>query len=206
MQLQFSHISKGVLSSEYTGIKDCFRKLYTEGGVINFYKGNYTNVLRFFVTQALNFSFKDMFQKYFKKEETADGKLVFLTFNILSGGAAGATTQLITYPLDYARTRLANDIKNSLTNHQRKYLGLINCLKKTYSSDGAAGLYRGFAVSCVCMVIYRGLYFGLYDSYKSSIPNNIFASFALGYTATIASGALSYPLDTIRRRMMMTSG
>ena len=31
-------------------------------------------------------------------------------------------------------------------------------------------------------------------------------TFSLGYLAAIASGALSYPLDTVRRRMMMTSG
>jgi len=30
--------------------------------------------------------------------------------------------------------------------------------------------------------------------------------FALGYSVTVTAGLLSYPLDTIRRRMMMTSG
>ena len=30
--------------------------------------------------------------------------------------------------------------------------------------------------------------------------------FALGYAVTVTAGLLSYPLDTIRRRMMMTSG
>merc|ERR1719384_2941467 len=31
-------------------------------------------------------------------------------------------------------------------------------------------------------------------------------SFALGYGVTVAAGLASYPIDTIRRRMMMTSG
>merc|ERR1711875_88270 len=35
---------------------------------------------------------------------------------------------------------------------------------------------------------------------------NLFMSFLLGYTVTVSSGLLSYPIDTIRRRMMMTSG
>merc|ERR1711920_447964 len=30
--------------------------------------------------------------------------------------------------------------------------------------------------------------------------------FCLGYTVTVSAGLLSYPIDTIRRRMMMTSG
>merc|ERR1712227_1085853 len=32
------------------------------------------------------------------------------------------------------------------------------------ASDGIAGLYRGFAISCVGIFIYRGLYFGIYDT------------------------------------------
>merc|ERR1712010_140141 len=35
---------------------------------------------------------------------------------------------------------------------------------------------------------------------------SFFLSFLLGYTVTVTSGLLSYPIDTIRRRMMMTSG
>ena len=31
-------------------------------------------------------------------------------------------------------------------------------------------------------------------------------TFGLGYFATILAGAFSYPLDTVRRRLMMTSG
>ncbi|KAJ7363348.1 hypothetical protein OS493_011636 [Desmophyllum pertusum] len=31
-------------------------------------------------------------------------------------------------------------------------------------------------------------------------------SFCLGYAVTVSSGLASYPIDTIRRRMMMTSG
>jgi len=79
--------------------------------------------------------------------------------------------------------------------------------KKTLASDGIAGLYRGFMVSCTGIVIYRGFYFGMYDSLKIFLPYDTFAlNFALGWVVTIVSGILSYPLDTIRRRMMMTSG
>lgn len=59
------------------------------------------------------------------------------------------------------------------------------------------------------MIIYRGFYFGIYDSARPYLPakyeKNMGITFCLGYAATIVSGALSYPLDTIRRRMMMTS-
>ena len=114
---------------------------------------------------------------------------------------------MMVYPLDFARTRLANQARSGRTG---EYMGLLDCIRKTLRSDGLEGLYRGFAVSCMCMVIYRGLYFGIYDSLRPLLPRemeeNMAATFGLGYLAAIVSGAVSYPLDTVRRRMMMTSG
>ena len=90
-------------------------------------------------------------------------------------------------------------------------LPLVRIIKKTHSSDGVAGLYRGFVISCVGIVVYRGLYFGLYDSIKpvllvGDLEGNFLASFLLGWSITIGAGLASYPIDTVRRRMMMSSG
>jgi solute carrier family 25 (adenine nucleotide translocator) protein 4/5/6/31 len=51
----------------------------------------------------------------------------------------------------------------------------------------------------------------MYDSLKpvvlvGPLANSFFASFMLGWGVTTGAGLASYPLDTIRRRMMMTSG
>merc|ERR1712241_827041 len=101
----------------------------------------------------------------------------------------------------------ANDAKGK--DGKRQYNGLIDVYKKTLASDGIGGLYRGFVISCVGIFIYRGLYFGLYDSLKPIIvgdSGSAFVSFFLGWSVTIVSGLASYPIDTIRRRMMTTSG
>jgi solute carrier family 25 (adenine nucleotide translocator) protein 4/5/6/31 len=76
---------------------------------------------------------------------------------------------LFVYSLDYARTRLANDAKSTKGGGARQFNGLIDVYKKTLASDGIAGLYRGFLPSVVGIVVYRGLYFGLYDSLSSSL-------------------------------------
>jgi solute carrier family 25 (adenine nucleotide translocator) protein 4/5/6/31 len=117
---------------------------------------------------------------------------------------------LFQYSLDYARTRLANDNKAAKKGGERQFNGLLDVYRKTFATDGIAGLYRGFAVSCVGIIVYRGLYFGMYDSLKPALPKNMrdnfFANFMLGWAITIGAGLASYPLDTVRRRMMMTSG
>merc|ERR1711979_114484 len=127
--------------------------------------------------------------------------------NIASGGAAGTMSLLFVYSLDYARTRLANDAKGK--GGERQFNGLIDVYVKTLKSDGIQGLYRGFTISCVGIFIYRGMYFGLYDSLKPILLGedaSVLLSFLLGWGVTITAGLMSYPIDTIRRRMMMTSG
>ena len=69
--------------------------------------------------------------------------------------------------------------------------------------------FFSFVISCVGIFVYRGFYFGLYDTLKPMFlgPDAGFLlSFCLGYGVTVTAGLMSYPIDTIRRRMMMTSG
>lgn len=103
--------------------------------------------------------FKSLFG--FKK---SDGYWKWFGGNVASGGAAGASSLLFVYSLDYARTRLANDAKSAKGGGQRQFNGLVDVYKKTLASDGIAGLYRGFVPSVVGIIVYRGLYFGVYDS------------------------------------------
>jgi solute carrier family 25 (adenine nucleotide translocator) protein 4/5/6/31 len=104
--------------------------------------------------------FKSLFG--FKKSE---GYWRWFAGNVASGGAAGASSLLFVYSLDYARTRLANDAKSAKKGGgERQFNGLVDVYKKTLASDGVAGLYRGFVPSVVGIIVYRGLYFGVYDS------------------------------------------
>lgn len=82
---------------------------------------------------------------------------------------AGSSSLLFLYSLDYARTRLANDSKAAKKGGERQFNGLVDVYRKTLKSDGIAGHYRGFTISCVGIIVYRGLYFGMYDSLKPVI-------------------------------------
>lgn len=203
-------IKSGALDTPYKGIGDCVSRVAKNEGVKALWKGNFTNVLRYFPTQALNFSLKDYFKRLFGKSKEKDGYWIWFAGNLASGGAAGSVSLAFVYSLDYARTRLSNDLKSAKKGGKSQYSGLIDVYKQTLATDGIVGLYRGFVISCVGIVIYRGLYFGIYDSVKPMLPKelkgNLFANFLLGWGVTVGAGLASYPIDTIRRRMMMTSG
>merc|ERR1711988_364465 len=205
VQNQDEMIKQGRLAEPYKGVVDCVNKTLKAEGVLPFWRGNLANVLRYFPTQALNFAFKDTIKTLFKTSKDAPQYVKFGT-NILSGGMAGSLSLTVVYSLDYARTRLANDAKGK--GGERQFNGLIDVYRKTLKSDGIQGLYRGFTISAVGIFIYRGMYFGLYDSLKPILLGenpSVVLSFLLGWGVTITAGLMSYPIDTIRRRMMMTS-
>lgn len=208
VQNQDEMIKAGRLDKPYKGVVDCTMRTFRTEGVLPFWRGNLANCLRYFPTQALNFAFKDQIKAVFKMKKT-DSYWTKFSKNIASGGAAGAMSLCFVYSLDYARTRLANDAKSGKKGGERQFNGLIDVYKKTLKSDGFVGLYRGFVISCVGIIVYRGCYFGFYDTLKPIVLGEdagVLLSFCLGYVVTITSGLISYPIDTIRRRMMMTSG
>jgi len=208
--LQVQHISKQISEEKrYKGIVDCFVRIPREQGFLSFWRGNLANVIRYFPTQALNFAFKDKYKQIFLGG--VDKKTQFwrhFAGNLASGGAAGATSLCFVYPLDFARTRLAADVGKA--GADREFSGLGNCITKIFKSDGLVGLYRGFGVSVQGIIIYRAAYFGLYDTARDFLPNPkqtpFLVSWAIAQAVTTVSGIVSYPFDTVRRRMMMQSG
>ena len=188
---------------------DCFTRVASEQGIKAFWRGNFTNVIRYFPTQAFNFAFKDtikaLFPRYSPKTEFG---MFFLT-NMASGGLAGAGSLCIVYPLDYARTRLASDVGSG----QKSFNGLADCLRKTAAGpSGVMGLYNGFGVSVAGIIPYRGVYFGMFDSLAGINPYKndrgfigLASKFAIAQATAITAGYASYPFDTIRRRLQMQS-
>lgn len=208
--LQVQHISKQIPEAQrYKGMVDCFVRIPKEQGVLAYWRGNLANVIRYFPTQALNFAFKDKYKQIFLSG--VDKKTQFWRYflgNLASGGAAGATSLCFVYPLDFARTRLAADVGKA--GAEREFTGLGNCIMKIYRADGLGGLYRGFGVSVQGIIIYRAAFFGIYDTAKGMLPDPkntpIVISWAIAQTVTTVAGIISYPFDTVRRRMMMQSG
>merc|ERR1712216_509137 len=191
----------------YTGIGNCFSRIHAEQGMAAFWRGNFTNCIRYFPTQAFNLSFKDSIKKLFPKYNAKTQFPQFFAVNMASGGMAAAGSLCIVYPLDYARTRLASDVGSG----KKTFNGLFDCLKKTAAGPlGFGGLYAGFGVSLAGIIPYRGFQLGAFDTLVGLNPYKddkgilgIVSTFASAQTAIIAGAGISYPFDTVRRRLQM---
>ncbi len=73
-------------------------------------------------------------------------------------------TNFFAHPLDLTRTRLGVDLGKCF--NERQFKGMSDAIYKIWKADGIRGLYQGFGVSFLGIFIYRGLYFGIYDSGK----------------------------------------
>ncbi len=188
-------VRQGLLDAPLGGFFNVLAHILKNDGPLALFGGNLANVVRFFPTQALN--------QILPRFDQALGP-------ILSGGLTGALSLAAVYPLDYARTRLALDLNYS-PSHARQFPGgTWDVISWTLRTEGIGGLYSGFGISVLGIVAYRATYFGLYDWCKPWVAQNfggsITARIIMAWAVTLLAGAVTYPLDTIRRRMMLAVG
>jgi len=192
----------------YKGIGDCFSRVASEQGVKAFWRGNLVNCLRYAPQQGSALAFNDfintLFPKYDSKKEFGKSLAVKLT----SGGLAGAIANTICYPFDYARTRLASDVKQG----GGQFKGISDCIMTTVRSQGITGLYTGWSVTVVGAFVYRAGQLGLFKQIQDLNPYKKdkgviggVSSFAAVSIARTAVMPFNYPFDTVRRRMMLQS-
>lgn len=74
----------------------------------------------------------------------------------------------------------------------------------------SADLYLTLPFALAGIIIYRAAFFGFYDTAKGMLPDAkntpLVISWLIAQCVTTVSGIISYPFDTVRRRMMMQSG
>lgn len=194
----------------FKGMCDCISSTIKDEGILSLWRGNGSSVIRYYPSVALNFSLKDLYRNILRSGSNSDGHLVpGAAANFVAGAAAGCTTLIIIYPLDIAHTRLAADLGHS---DVRQFRGIFHFLSTIHKKEGIRGIYRGLPASLQGMVVHRGLYFGGFDTMKDIMSEEnkpdlaLWKRWLVAQAVTTSAGLISYPLDTVRRRMMMQSG
>ena len=195
-----------------SGIISCVKYIYQTEGFFGLWRGNFVNCLRVVPKTAFDMAFKDRFNEI-AVEVINPGKDLGLKIlsTFLSGTAAAMLSTIITYPLDYIRTRLAVDIGTDKS--EKQFNGIMDVIKKTMSECGVFGLYSGIGICLLGEIVYRGPRYGLYDGLKGPLgevmgiesENKIatfFFNWMFGWFIGCVAGTISYPIDTIRRVQM----
>lgn len=228
MQLQGS-----VNRTDFTNPWKVTKHIYHTEGILAFWRGNWPNVLRTAGQAAFNFSFMDYYKAVAsspaieaifipRKPTTTNTEQDLqrrrqLVVSFVSGGLAGATSTTVFYPTEYLRTRLAMDQGRSW--QEREYKGMKDVIVKTIRADGILGVYQGYTVALYGSILHRLLYLGGYDAIKNELLHykkghsssttttiSLGERFLLAQGVSLAAGTLCYPIDSVRRRLMMQAG
>jgi solute carrier family 25 (adenine nucleotide translocator) protein 4/5/6/31 len=192
----------------YKGIGDCFSRVYSEQGALAFWRGNLVNCLRYAPQQGSALAFNDFLNGIFPVYSNQTDFWKGFGVKLFSGGLAGALANTICYPFDFARTRLASDLKAG----QGQFKGIGDCILTTVRNQGITGLYTGWSVTVMGAFVYRAGQLGCFKQIQDLNPYQKdrgylggISSFAAVTIARTVVMPFNYPFDTVRRRMMLQS-
>jgi len=137
----------------------------------------------------------------------------------VAGSISGTAACMACYPLDLVRTRLTTE----LPGHEH-YKGIVDAFAKIVQTEGLLGLYAGMGATLLVAVPNFAISYTAYGTLKEHVlDDDLFYNMRkidyksgeerLGFIATLLCGAASgmtstfvtYPCDTVRRRMQIQS-
>lgn len=195
------------LLSKALGSRDTLRLtvvgIFRNEGVRAFWKGNVPAEIMYVLYGATQFTSYSVFSKALAELETScNYALRPASHLLLVGTSAGVASTLVTYPFDLLRTRLA-------ANPDRNFLSMTTVVRQIHSSGGIAGLYVGAKPTLLSLGLNTGLMFWTYEvarevsaHYKANVP---FIEGLCGFVAGASAKGVTFPLDTLRKRMQVRS-
>ena len=185
-------------SHPFPTILSVVRQAIKTEGVSSVFRGNGTNIARYLPTLVSVFVLKD-------SARLAMGNPNSLGTNTACGAFAGAASVTAVQPLMVARTKMLRALYEK---DMPRNKGMVATLRRVAAEEGVRGLYRGAPIAALGGGVYRGVLFGLFDTYMEPVKaiGGWTGVFGLALASGVAGGYASYPFDTIRRRQLMREG
>jgi solute carrier family 25 (mitochondrial phosphate transporter), member 23/24/25/41 len=139
------------------------------------------------------------------------------SIKFLAGSIAGCSACAACYPLDLVRTRLTTEFEG-----REHYRGMVDAFRKIYRTEGWKGFYSGLVPTLLVAVPNMAISYTVYGTLKEYVlDDELFYNVRkvdaesgepkLGFVLTLLCGAASgilstlvtFPFDTVRRRMQI---
>jgi len=132
----------------------------------------------------------------------------------ICGGFAAVVAEMITFPLDTAKTRQQLQGQESVGrvwgNGNVRYRGTAHTISTIIRQEGVASIYRGLSPALVRQAVYGTIKFGLYYSSKDLAmrlmnqpqqTENSFVNLCCAVVAASVASVIANPTDVIKVRM-----
>lgn len=185
-------------------IAHCFSYLYNEGGIRSFWRGNGINCIKIAPESAARFLLYDIFKRSICLFTGGSEFHPTLGEKFVAGAAAGSAAQVLIYPLEIIKTRLALSTTG-------EFSGIFDVAASIVRSAGFSGLYRGLLPSLLGIVPYAGIDLMVFNSLKEKWVKinkgsgldtpDISTLLLFGAMSTTCGQVVAYPLQLIRTRL-----
>ncbi|KAI3858235.1 hypothetical protein MKX03_001036 [Papaver bracteatum] len=92
---------------------------------------------------------------------------------LVAGGLAGVVSWIACYPLDVVKSRLQAQTQTKLDQFPPKYLGIVDCFRKSVQEEGYCVLWRGLGAAIARAFVVNGAIFTAYEvSLRVFFSNN----------------------------------
>ncbi|KAK7197413.1 adp/ATP carrier-like protein [Novymonas esmeraldas] len=210
MQCQKELQRTGALQCEFKTVWSCVRYLRQMEGTRCFWRGNMIQVVSLLPILLAQIFIAYPTQSFIFNScpvHSAAGYTV-ASYAALLGGAVAATT--VSYPLEYARFRLAVDIKSHV-GASYQFRNSVAFFSHPAMSECPHFLYRGLTLFILGSVVYRAVHGVLLDIVSPFLPPDgegrgwtpAIVQTVCGLTVAGMTTLCLHPVDLVRHRMMV---
>eukprot|EP01127_Copromyxa_protea_P011821 TRINITY_DN300_c0_g1_i4.p1 TRINITY_DN300_c0_g1~~TRINITY_DN300_c0_g1_i4.p1 ORF type:complete len:455 (-),score=85.79 TRINITY_DN300_c0_g1_i4:53-1417(-) len=175
------------------------KKIYSQGGIRAFYRGNFTNCIKAGPAMGIKLLLFDNFKAWVKD----NGYSLNPVTRFLSGGLASMIAHAIVFPIEVVKMRL-----EATSVHEGGYRGISDCVTRTLRNEGFGAFFRGVVPQMLATFPSSGITLGFYSAAKDEMErrkgtkNLKSLDIAICSTASGLVGELAtYPLHLAKTRL-----
>lgn len=203
LQMQRIPPGKVVSSSEmhlYSGIGDCFRKMYRSEGFFSFWKGVIPPVLAETPKRAVKFFTFEQYKQFFLFGSPVPTPTTFC----LAGLCAGITEAILVNPFEVVKVTL--QVNRAQSTIAPSTIAVTKEIIRTQGL-GLSGLNKGLTATIARNGVFNMVYFGFYHSVKGLVPQvkgswqEFFKNCGIGFVSGTLASCVNIPFDVAKSRI-----
>ncbi|XP_065158059.1 mitochondrial 2-oxodicarboxylate carrier [Atheta coriaria] len=186
--------------TSYSGIIDCFRKMYVTEGPTSFWKGILPPIIAETPKRAIKFCSFEQYKQFFMFGSPTATPLTFS----LAGLAAGFTEAVVVNPFEVVKVTMQANKKKSIE-APSTWLVTRNIIKE--NGWGSRGLSKGITATLMRNGVFNCFYLGFYNSVKNVVPpmadpvHEFGRKVLIGFVSGTVASCLNIPFDVAKSRI-----
>ncbi|XP_017872141.1 PREDICTED: mitochondrial 2-oxodicarboxylate carrier [Drosophila arizonae] len=182
----------------YSGVFDCFAKMYRQEGIASYWKGLMPPILAETPKRAIKFLVFEQTKTFFQFGSPTPTPLTFA----LAGLTAGTLEAIAVNPFEVVKV-------SQQANRQKKLIGTFDVARDIVRNDGIGlrGLNKGLTATMGRNGIFNMVYFGFYHSVKNLVPESkdntweFIRKVTIGFLAGTLACFVNIPFDVAKSRI-----